>query len=372
MTNMATTFSPNILGGALRKGLQKPNETNSGIQSLDGPSRAAIVLMAIGSEEAGALIKSFSPEEAQKVSSLLATVRSLDREVMIEVLENFKNTTEHSKQVAFDPKSFVSELVKKFSGEVPHLWPMPSATNPLAQNVPALDLISNTTPEQLHFHLKEEHPQVVATLLSLIPTELSAAVLERFDEQTRSELVLRVALLDQVDPSALVELNDMLERTIGADSASFGELGGALPAAEILSLFSGGDDQKTLASIREHSPQLAEQIAAKMFKFDDFLQISSQSLSNILSDKEINRNSNTLLVALKGASPNVRDYFFENMSKSKRENLRFEMDNLPPVRVQEVESKQREVVQIARRLEGQSDKNVSLERMGSSASSGMV
>ena len=88
MTNMATTFSPNILGGALRKGLQKPNETNSGIQSLDGPSRAAIVLMAIGSEEASTLIKSFSPEEAQKVSSLLATVRSLDREVMIEVLEN--------------------------------------------------------------------------------------------------------------------------------------------------------------------------------------------------------------------------------------------------------------------------------------------
>jgi flagellar motor switch protein FliG len=370
MTNTATTFSPNILGGALRKGLQKPNETNSGIQSLDGPSRAAIVLMAIGSEEASTLIKSFSPEEAQKVSSLLATVRSLDREVMIEVLENFKNTTEHSKQVAFDPKSFVSELVKKFSGEVPQLWPMPSETNPLAQNVPALDLISNTTPEQLHFHLKQEHPQVVATLLSLIPSELSAAVLEKFDEQTRGELVLRVALLDQVDPSALVELNDMLERTIGAENASFGELGGALPAAEILSLFSGGDDQKTLASIREHSPQLAEQIAAKMFKFDDFLQISPQSLSNVLSATEM--TNDILLVALKGASPNVRDYFFENMSKGKRENLRFEMDNLPPVRVQEVESKQREIVQIARRLEAQSDKNVSLERMGSSASSGTV
>ena len=366
MTNMATTFSPNILGGALRKGLQKPNETNSGIQSLDGPSRAAIVLMAIGSEEASALIKSFSPDEAQKVSSLLATVRSLDREVMIEVLENFKNITEHSKQVPFDPKSFVSDLVKKFSGEVPHLWPMPSATNPLAQNVPALDLISNTTPEQLYFHLKEEHPQVVATLLSLIPSELSAAVLEKFDEQTRGELVLRVALLDQVDPYALVELNDMLERTIGADTSSLGGLGGPLPAAEILSLFSGGADQKTLASIKEHSPKLAEQIAAKMFKFDDFLQISPQAVQRILSEVA----NDVLLIALKGASPAVRDFMLANVTKSKSDRLRFEMDGLPPVRVQEVESKQREVVQVARRL--QDEKLISLDRIGADASAGMV
>ena len=82
MTNMTTTFSPNILGGALRKGLQKPEEIRPNIQFLDGPSKAAIVLMAIGPDVAGDLIKSFSPEEAQKVSSLLASVRSLDREVL--------------------------------------------------------------------------------------------------------------------------------------------------------------------------------------------------------------------------------------------------------------------------------------------------
>jgi flagellar motor switch protein FliG len=350
----------------LRKGLQKPEEIRPHIQFLDGPSKAAIVLMAIGPDVAGDLIKSFSPEEAQKVSSLLASVRSLDREVMIEVLENFKNTTEHQEQVPFDPRAFVSELVKKFSGEVPHLWSMPSSNSPLAQNVPALDLISNTTPDQLHYHLKEEHPQVVATLLSLIPSELSAAVLEKFDEQTRSELVLRVALLDQVDPSALVELNDMLERTIGADTQGYGGLGGPLPAAEILSLFSGGDDQKTLANIREHSPKLADEIAAKIFKFDDFLKISPQSLQRVLSEVA----NDVLLVALKGASPNVRDYFLVNVTKSKADRLRFEMEGLPPVRVQEVESKQREVVQVARRLEDQ--RIVSLERTNADTSANLI
>jgi flagellar motor switch protein FliG len=179
-----------------------------------------------------------------------------------------------------------------------------------------------------------------------------------------------VALLDQVDPSALVELNDMLERTIGADTSGLGGLGGALPAAEILSLFSRGDDQKTLASIREHSPELAQQIASKMFKFEDFLQIAPQSLSNVLSDNSV--TNDVLLVALKGASPNVRDYFLDVMTSSKADRLRFEMANLPPVRVQEVESKQREIVQIARRLEGQKDAKVSLERLGADSSTGLV
>ena len=365
MSNMATTFSPGVLGGALRKGLQTPESVGSAIQSLDGPSRAAIVLMALGTEAAGELIKSFSPTEAQRVSSLLATVRSLDREVMIDVLENFKNITEHRKQVPFDPKAFVAALVEKFSGEATDMGLSPA--NQLAQSVPALDLLTSMPAEQLHLHLKEEHPQVVATLLALIPSELSAAVLEQFDDETRDELVLRVALLDQINPSALVELNDMLERTLGSDSAThISGVGGALPAAEILSLFSGGVEQKTLAIIRAHSPKLADQISGSMFKFDDFLQIAPQSLQRILSEV----TNDVLLVALKGASPNVRDFFLATVTKSKADRLRFEMDGLPPVRVQEVESKQREVVQVARRL--QDEKIISLDRIGTGTTAGMV
>jgi flagellar motor switch protein FliG len=363
MSTMTSNYSPNILGGALRKGLQTPETGQSGIQALDGPSRAAIVLMAIGPDAAGELIKTFSPAEAQKVSSLLATVRTLDREVMIDVLENFKNITEHRKQVAFDPKAFVSALVEKFSGEASNQGL--SAANQLAQTVPALDLLTNMSPERLHSNLKEEHPQVVATLLSLIPSELSASVLEQFDEEMRDELVLRVALLDQINPTALVELNDMLERTLGADSAShISGVGGALPAAEILSLFSGGADQKALASIRAHSPKLADQIAGRMFKFDDFLHIAPQSLQRVLSEVA----NDVLLIALKGASPAVRDYMLSNVTKTKADRIRFEMDGLPPVRVQEVESKQREVVQLARRL--QDGNIISLERVGAAASTG--
>jgi flagellar motor switch protein FliG len=365
MSNMQSTYSPGVVGGALRKGLQMPEAKAGGIDALDGASRAAIVLMAMGPDAAGDLVKTFTPAEAQKVSSLLATVRALDRELMIHALEEFKNVTELRKQVPFDPQGFVAALVDKFAGEGADEGL--SAANQLARNVPAIDLLNRMSFEQLHLHLQAEHPQVVATLLSLIPAEMSAGVLEQFDAETRDELVLRVALLDQVDPLALVELNDMLERTLGSESsAHIAGVGGAAPAAEILSLLSGGVDQKALATIRTHSPKLADQIAERMFSFEDFVQIAPQALQRLLPEVP----SDVLVIALKGASPNVRDFFFANVTKSKADRLRFEMDGLPPVRVQEVEAKQREIVQIARRL--QEENLISLERMGAGDSSRLV
>jgi len=223
------------------------------------------------------------------------------------------------------------------------------------------------SPEQLHLHLKEEHPQVVATLLALIPSELSASVLEQFDEDTRDELVLRVALLDQINPTALVELNDMLERTLGSESSSsIGGVGGALPAAEILNLFSNGIEQKTLAIIRTHSSKLADQIAGNMFRFDDFLNIDPNELKEILKSIE----DKVLIVALKGASPTVCDFFLKIVSKSKADDLKFEMQELPPISVKDVESSQRAMVNVARKK--RDAKEITLARIDKSSATVVV
>jgi len=242
MNTAASNFKPGVLGGALRKGLQSPDVSNANSNgkasgsNLDGPSRAAIVLMSLGPDVAGTLLKNFTAAEAQKVSSLMANFRSIDREVMIQVLEEFKNVTAHRKQVPFDPERFVTSLMDKFAGDAGG-----SVASQLASSVPALDLLTSMSNEQLQRHLQSEHPQVAATLLSLIPAERSAAVLELFEADLRDELVLRVALLDQINPSALVELNDMLEQTLGDDTkAEISGVGGARPAAEILRLFTGG------------------------------------------------------------------------------------------------------------------------------------
>jgi len=343
MNTATSSFKPGVLGGALRKGLQSPDLDHAGISHLDGPSKAAVVLMSLGPDKAGELLKQFTPSEAQKVSSLMATVRSINRDVMIAVLEEFKNVTEHRKQVPFDPQRFVTSLMDKFAGESGN-----SVASQVASSVPALDLLTSMSNEQLHRHLEAEHPQVVATLLSLIPADRSAAVLELFDEEMRDELVLRVALLDQINPSALVELNDMLERTLGAESsAQISGIGGPRPAAEILRLFTGGLEKSTLESIRVHSEKLADQIFERMFTFEDLMKIAPQAVQTLLTEIP----DDVMLVVLKGASPNLQKFFFSNITKSKADRYRVEMDSLPPVRVQEVQAKQLEIVQTARQMQ---------------------
>ena len=156
--------------------------------------------------------------------------------------------------MAFDPLEFASALAQKFTGAGPG-----GSAQSLARSMPALERLGSMSAEQLHGHLRLEHPQVMATLLALLPAELAAAVLEHFEPDMRDELVLRIALLDRVDPTALTELNDMLARTLEQESTQqAGGVGGARPVAEILSLFSGGQDQKVLQLVREHDAKLAD------------------------------------------------------------------------------------------------------------------
>lgn len=360
MSEVAAMYHPGVVGGALRKGLQKAQADEvARISQLDGPLRAAIVLLSLGAEQAAELVKSFSPAEAQRVSSLVAAVRALNRELLIEVLEDFKNVTEHTQQVAFDPQSFINTLANKFMSESEgEQW---ASGNSLSQSVPALDLLVGLEPEALHAHLQKEHPQVVATLLAMMPAEVSASVLEQFDEDQRQEMLVRLALLDRVDPNALVELNDMLERTLSEQSAGqLNNIGGSKPVAEILSMFSGGADQAVLNKIREFDTKLADQIAKRMFSFEDFAKIAPQALQRLLPEVP----PDVLVVALKGAGPTLRDFFFANMTKRLVDRVKFDMESLPPVRVQEVEAKQREMVQIARSLQDQN--LISLDRTGAS------
>ena len=357
MSEVYKMYHPGVVGGALRKGLQNgQTQPIPPMSQLDGPMRAAIVLLSLGAEQAAQLVKTFSPAEAQQVSSLVSAVRALNREMLIEVLEDFRNVTEHAQQVAFDPQSFIHTLASKFVAEGEG---GAGFSNDLAQSVPALDMLVRLPPEVLHAHLEKEHPQVVATLLAMMPAEISASLIEQFDDEKREEMLLRVALLDRVDPGALIELNDMLERTINDPAvASLSNIGGFRPAAEILGMLSGGAEKTILNKIKAHDGKLADKILKRMFSFEDFGKIAPQALQRLLSEVP----PDVLLVALKGTGSALRDVFFANMTKRLSDRVKFEIESLPPVRVQEVEAKQREIVKIARTLQDQG--LISLDRTG--------
>lgn len=318
------------------------------------------MLMLLGPERATEVVQQFSAEEASRVSALMSSMQALDREVLIEVLEEFRSTTQHQKTVAFNPTQFLQTLLDKFSSEGDSgLWETNEEIN---AQLPALDAFSKMPLEVLQSQLSQEHPQVAATLLSLIDPALSAQVLELFEADQRNELVLRIALLDRIDPAVLGDLNEVLERAMQTQKVGGSAgLGGVTPAADIVSNFSSGVDRETLGHIQAFDGKLAALIQSKVFMFEDFALVDPKALQRLLSDVQVD----TVVVALKGAPPRMRQSFLAAMTKRMSERVQFELDSIPAVKVQDAERRQREIISVARSLEAQGA--LSLERQPAAA-----
>lgn len=349
-------FSPGVISGALKKGMRQPASAALSAATLDGATKVAVMLLVLGPDKASDILKFFSPAQAQRVTSLMASVRKLDRDVITGVLQEFKTVTEFNREIAFDSDGFLRSLLQKFTTEADIKgW---GGNTEIARNLPAFETIASMKPELLQRYLREEHPQVVATLLALLPPGLAGAVLDLFDAASRDELMLRLALLDRIDPKALGELNEALERSFDPDNLiQMSGIGGIAPVVEIMTHLAGDGDKQVLESIRKFDAGLAEQITDKLFIFEDFMRIEKLALQRILPAVP----AEVLAVALKGATPKVRDFFFAHMTQSMAGNLRVQMDGMPPVRVQEVQIQQRRIVRIAKQME--SDNQISLTRI---------
>ena len=318
------------------------------------------MLMLLGPERATEIMQQFSAEEVSRVSSLMSSLQALDRETLIEVLEEFRSTTQHQKTVAFNPSQFMQTLLEKFSsGASSGGWRTSEEIN---SQLPALESFSKMPVDLLREHLSQEHPQVAATLLSLIDPSVSAQMLETMEAEQRNALVIRIALLDRIDPSVLDDLNEVLERaTQPSGLGAAGGLGGVVPVADIIANFPTGLDRQILGHIQTFDDKLASQIQDKVFMFEDFVRIAPASLQRIVSEV----TAEALAGALKGAPPRLRQVFMDAMTKRMAERVQFEMDSMGPVKVQDAERRQREVIGEARKLEAQG--LVSLERTSADA-----
>jgi flagellar motor switch protein FliG len=364
---MVTSNNPVVskaaLGTALKRGLQMAGEGQGRpAAGLDGPSKAAVMLMILGPERATEAMQQFSAEEVSRVSSLMSAMQALDRDTLIGVLEEFRSTTQHQKTVAFNPSEFVESLLEKFSMDAASTdW---KSNEEISSHLPALDSFSKMPVEALSGHLSEEHPQVAATLLSMLDPALSAQVLESLEADQRNELVLRIALLDRIDPAVLGDLNEVLERAmqskkIGGSSG----LGGIAPAADIVANLTSGLDRQTLEHIQAFDGRLAAQIQSKVFTFEDFALVEPSALQRLLPEVQ----TETLVIALKGTTPRLKQHFKAAMTNRMSERVQFELDNMPAVKLQDAERRQREIIALARSLEAQGALSLDKKPAGASA-----
>jgi len=195
--------------------------------------------------------------------------------------------------------------------------------------------------------LRNEHPQIVAAVLVHLEPDQAAAVLKLLPERQRNEIVVRVATLDGIQPAALKDLNDVLGRVLSGGERTRGStLGGVKTTAEILNMIGGAVETAVLDYLRETDAELAQKVMDNMFTFDDLLKIDDRGIQVLLKEVQ----SESLVIALKGATPELREKVFRNMSTRAAETLREDLEARGPVRLSEVETEQKELIKIARRL----------------------
>jgi flagellar motor switch protein FliG len=314
---------------AMELGIQDPIE---GEETLDNAFKVALILLMVGSDISAEVLRQVTPEEVQRISSRMATMQLLDKETVVQVLAEFKDIT--TMNASLGGKDVLAETLKRLGeGEAPRLH--------------GLEAITSFGTDELYAIIKNEHPQIVASLATFLKPEQTSTLMALFPEDKRNELVLRIALLDKVDSDAIHVLNDAMVQVVGkvAEKGATG-VGGIRPVADILNLMDIQKNESAINSIREYDPELADLIVEKMFVFEDFLTVEDSSLETLL----LAVPQNVLILALKGASPKLRDKMFANLTRRSAERIRDELDTLPPVRVSEVQENQREIIQLARKL----------------------
>jgi len=311
---------------------------------------AAILLMSLGEEEAAAVFKHLAPKEVQKLGETIARMKSITRERMDSVLDRFGTIAQSQHVLVQDTDEYVKAVLRKALGE--------DKANLLidrilqGSDVTGIESLKWMDASSVAELLRNEHPQIVAAILVHLDFDQSSSVLKSFTERQRNEVLIRIATLDGIQPSALKDLNEVMSKVLaGGEKLKKASLGGVKTAAEIINLMGSSVETSALDYIREADNELAQKIMDNMFTFDDLNKLDDKGFQSLLKEVQ----SESLVIALKGATPELREKVFRNMSTRAAETLREDLDSRGPVRVSEVESEQKEMLKIVRRLvdEGQ-------------------
>ncbi|MDO8905518.1 flagellar motor switch protein FliG [Hydrogenophaga sp.] len=311
---------------------------------------AAIFLMSLGEEEAAEVFKHLSPKEVQKLGETIAKTRAVSHERVDQVMQKFTNAAASQSLLVSDTDNYVRAVLKRALGDDKAALLIDRILQ--GGDVSGIESLKWMDPFSIAELLRNEHPQIVAAILVHLEADQTAAVLKNFTERTRNEVMLRIATLEGIQPTALKDLNEVLFKVLaGGDKIRKTSMGGVKTAAEIINMMGTSIESAVIESIREFDAELAQKIMDKMFVFEDLLKLDPKSVQMVL--KEV--ASDSLVIALKGATNDLRELVLANMSTRAAEALREDLESRGPIRLSEVENQQKEILKIVRRLsdEGQ-------------------
>jgi flagellar motor switch protein FliG len=308
---------------------------------LQSTRSAAVLLLALGETEAATVLKHLDAKVVQRLGTAMSQLKSASRDEVHEVVGDFVMTMDGQADIKIGSDDYIRNVLTsalgddKASGIIDRIL--------VGRKTKGLDVLKWMEPRAIAEIVRQEHPQVLAIIVSYLDSDLAAKVLAELPGPVQAEVLLRISQLDGIQPAALVKLDEMIEKQIAGKGASVSaNLGGAKAAASILNFLPA----TTLDELRRSDEGVAQQLQDLMFVFDDMISVDDKGIQSVLREVDSGR----LVIALKGAEPALAQHFLKNMSQRAAEMLKDDMDSRGPVKLSEVEAAQKEILVITRKL----------------------
>ncbi len=315
------------------------------VSTLTGLQKTAFLLLSLKEEDAASILKSLQPKEVQYVGQAMAGLDDFSPAKVNSVLRLFLDEIQNLSAIGLNSEEFIRRALIEALGE-------DKASNIIDQiilggSAKGLESLKWMDARQVANIIVSEHPQIQTIVLSYLDPEQSAEIMSQFTEKVRLDLMMRIANLEEVQPAALQELNDIMEKQFaGQAGAQAAKMGGLKSAANIMNYLDNNVEGQLMDSIRDTDEEMAQKLQDLMFVFENLIDVDDRGIQAILRDVQ----QDDLIKALKGTDEALKDKFLKNMSKRASEMLVDDLEAMSPIRVSEVESSQKEILAVATRL----------------------
>ncbi|AZI86468.1 MULTISPECIES: flagellar motor switch protein FliG [Kosakonia] len=307
--------------------------------------KSAIVMLTLGDERAAEVFKHLNTHEVTMISSAMVSMGTYTHDQLAMVMKEFRRDSGEFAVLDVNTNEYLRSVLVKALGE--------ERANTLLEDLleanderNGIETLNFMEPQMVFDLIRDEHPQIIATILVHLKRSQAADLLAKFDERERNDILLRIATFGGVQPVALQELTEVLNNLLHGQNIKRNKMGGVRPAAEILNLMKSHQEDAAIEAVREYDQELAQKIIDEMFLFENLVEMEDRSIQRILQDID----NESLIVALKGVDDALRDKFFRNMSKRQADIMRDDLNSRGPVRMSQVENEQKAILLVVRRL----------------------
>ena len=324
---------------------QISSEQQQLLDAMTGMEMAAVLMLSLNEEDAAQIFRHLEPKQVQRLGMSMASMKDFSHDKVTAVHRQFIEDIQKYSNIGIGSEDFVRKALVAALGE-------DKAGNLVDQIIMGsgargLDSLKWMDARQVASIIQNEHPQIQTIVLSYLDPEQSAEILSQFPEQVRLDLIMRIANLEEVQPAALQELNDIMEKQFaGAAGAQAAKMGGLKAAASIMNYLDTNVEGQLMDAIRDSDEEMSQQIQDLMFVFENLIDVDDRGVQSLLREVP----GELLQKALKGADDQLKEKFMKNMSKRAAEMMLEDLAAMGPVRVSDVEAAQKEILSIARRL----------------------